>query len=74
MDEGPDSLILRYLRGIDAKVEKLGDDMREVKQRLGALEEGLALANHSIASLSRRIDRIDERLERVERRLDLVEV
>lgn len=72
MDDGPDSIVLRFLRGLDAKIDRLADDMREVKQRLGALEEGLALQAHSVASISRRVDRVDERLERIERRLDLV--
>jgi archaellum component FlaC len=72
MDDGPDSIVLRFLRGLDAKVDRLADDMREVKQRLGALAEGLALQAHAIASISRRVDRLDERLERVERRPDLV--
>lgn len=65
MVDEPDSLVLRYLRRIDEKVDRLSDDMREVKQRLGSLEE-------ISASLSRRADRLDERVERIERRLDLV--
>lgn len=65
-DDGPESLTLRLLRRIDEKVDRLAEDVREAKQRLGALEEGQA-------SISRRLDRLDARLERVERRLDLVE-
>jgi len=38
--------------------------MREVKTRLGLLEE-------QAASISRRLDRLDERVERIERRFDL---
>ena len=62
MSDDPDNLMLVYLRLIDAKV----DGLREVKQRLGFLEE-------QYASISRRVDRIDLRLERVDRRLDLVD-
>ena len=59
MVDEPDSLVLRYLRRIDEKVDRLSDDMREVKQRLGTLEEGLALQGHSIASVSKRLDLVD---------------
>ena len=41
--------------------------MREVKSRLGILE-------NQHASLSNRLDRMDGRVERVERRLSLTEV
>jgi len=65
-DNDPESLTLRLLRRLDVKIDRLSDDMREVKQRLGHLEE-------NYASLSRRVDRIDDRLDRVERRLDIFE-
>ena len=66
MSDDPDNLMLVYLRRIDAKVDGVREDVVEVKQRLGFLEE-------QYASISRRVDRIDLRLERIERRLDLVD-
>ena len=60
------SLTLSYLRRIDERVDRLGDDMREVKGRLGAIEQ-------QFAGLSNRVDRIDGRLERIERRLELTD-
>ena len=66
MSEEPENLVLRHLRRIDEKLDRVLDDQTEVKQRLWALE-----ANG--ASLSRRLDRIDERVARIEKRLDLVE-
>lgn len=42
-----------------------GDDMLDIKERLGTLEM-------QSASLSRRLDRIEARLDRIVRRLDLV--
>ena len=62
----PDNLVLVYLRRLDVSVSNLRDDMREVKQRLGALE-----ANG--AALSQRLDRVGDRLDRIERRLELTE-
>jgi len=61
----PENLILRYLRQIDSKVDRLAEDMRDVKHRLSTLEE-------TVAGQSRRMDRVESRLDRIERRLDLV--
>lgn len=63
---GPDQIMLRLLRNIDQKVDGLRDDMREVKTRIGILEQ-------QYASLSNRIDRIELRLDRIETRLGLIE-
>ena len=66
MADEPDNIILQYLRRIDAKVDHLADDVRDLKVRMTAVEEGLA-------GVHRRIDRVENRLDRIERRLDLVE-
>ena len=66
MAEEPENLILVFLRRLDAKMDRLAEDLQEVKTRLGTLEL-------QYASVSRRVDRIEERLDRIERRLDLVE-
>ena len=63
----PDNLVLVYLRRIDEKIDRLSDEMRDVKVRVTTLEEGLAGVN-------RRLDRVESRLDRIERRLDLVEL
>ncbi len=62
----PDNIVLVYLRRIDEKVDRLSDDVRDLKVRMTAVEENLA-------GVHRRIDRIELRLDRIERRLDLVE-
>ncbi len=69
-----DNLVLEHLKAIRSNVDRLTDDMREVKQRLGILENQYALLEKQYASLSNRLDRVDERLNRIERRLDLVDV
>jgi predicted nuclease with TOPRIM domain len=61
-----DNIILEHLRHIRGAVDGLRDDMREVKSRLGILE-------NQYASLSNRLDRLDGRVERIEHRLDLAE-
>ena len=62
----PDNVALVYLRRIDEKVDRVIDDVRDIKFRMTNLEEGQA----GIL----RLDRVDARLDRIERRLDLVEL
>ncbi len=66
MSEGPDNFIPQYLRRMDAKMDRMGDESRDIKVRLTAIEE-------AVVGVQRRIDRLDMRVERIERRLDLVE-
>ncbi len=72
MAEAPENLVLGCLRRIDGKVDRLVEDMHEVKQRLSMLERQHALVEEQFASLSPRMDRVDQRIERIERRLDLI--
>ena len=62
----PDNIVLTYLRRIDEKLDRVIEDVRELKTRVGILEQ-------QYASISTRMDRVENRLERIERRLDLVE-
>ena len=66
MTTEPDNIVLQYLRRFDEKLDRVVDEMQDVKVRLTALEEGLA-------GINRRLDRLEGRVERIERRLDLVE-
>lgn len=62
----PENLILLHLRGLSEQIESLRQDNREIKTRLGILEQ-------QVASLSSRMDRMQLRLDGIERRLGLVE-
>ena len=66
MVDEPDNIVLQYLRRFDAKLDRVVDEMLDVKVRPTAVEEGLAGVN-------RRLDRLEIRVERIERRLDLVD-
>ncbi|MEL6059390.1 MULTISPECIES: hypothetical protein [unclassified Methylobacterium] len=66
MTSQPDNLMLVYLRRIDGKVDRLGDDVRELKGRMAAVEE-------NSAGVHRRIDRVELRIERIEHSLDLAD-
>ena len=67
MSDEPDNIVLVMLRLIDAKLDRVGEDVHNLKVRMTSVEEGMAAMN-------RRVDRIEERLDRIERRLDLTEV
>ena len=73
-----ESIVLEHLRHIRGVVDGLRDDMREVKQRVGALETGFAQVTVRLAEMPNRIDRLPDRLsdrvERIERRLELAPV
>ena len=66
MSDGPDSLVLRFMRQVDAKLDRVIDGLADIKVRVTNVEENLD-------SLNRRMDRIGLRVERIERRLNLVE-
>jgi predicted nucleic acid-binding Zn-ribbon protein len=69
-----ESIVLEHLRHIRGAVDGLRDDMREVKQRVGALETELAQVIVRLAEMSNRMDRLSDRVERIERRLELAPV
>ncbi len=62
----PENIVLQCLPRFDEKLDRVIDEMLDVKVRLTAVEEG-------VAGVNRRLDRLEVRVERIERRLDLVE-
>ncbi len=66
MPEDTANLILEYMRKFDQKLDRMVDDLSDMKRRVTGVEENLA-------GVHRRLDRMDDRLDRVERRLELVE-
>ncbi|MEQ7156327.1 hypothetical protein [Brevundimonas aurifodinae] len=80
MADEPENLVLVYLRRIDAKVDALAGEVREVKERLSAVEVGLASVRRDLgflaeadARLQMSFDRLRDDVTRIERRLDLVD-
>ena len=73
MADEPDSLVLEYLRRFDRrmsefdlKLDRIHDDVRDLKIRMTSVEENLV-------GVQRRLDRIEDRIDRIERRLGLVD-
>ena len=73
MADEPDNLVLQLLRRLDVKLDRVIDDVADLKLRMTNMEERMAQVELSIAGVNRRIDRIEARLDRIERRLDLVD-
>jgi hypothetical protein len=78
MADEPENLTLIYLRGIDAKVDGLAAELREIRDRLTAVEIGLIGIRRDIGGLAetdaRRqasVDRLRDQMTRVNRRLDI---
>jgi len=77
MNEDPENLTLVFLRRLDGKLDRLIEDMREVKLRLTTVATTLgnlaATEMSHYAITSGRVDCIDDRLDRMEKRLNLRE-
>jgi phage shock protein A len=75
-EHGPDNLVLRMLRELDRKVDRIIDDLRDLKSRMTALETfvntSIGLIS-SVTGVNSRLDRVEARLDRIERRLELSE-
>ncbi len=75
MSDQPDNVVLVYLRRKDTKLDRVVEDVADIKRRLAALE--VAVGNWAAAEMNRyantamRADRREERLDRMERRLDI---
>jgi predicted nucleic acid-binding Zn-ribbon protein len=66
MAEDPHNLILEHLRAIRGSQERMEHDIKDLKFRVGQIEQ--TLAHHSS-----RFDRVETRLEHIEKRLGLVD-
>jgi septal ring factor EnvC (AmiA/AmiB activator) len=73
MSDQPENLMLVYLRRIDQKLDRLTEEVQDLKHRMTAVERQLGELFVGHAALQARMDRIEQRLDRIERRLDLVE-
>ena len=66
MTNETDNLVLEHLRAIRETMDRMSDDVRDLKVRVTGVETG-------VATLNNRMDRMEVRLERIEKRLELVD-
>ena len=78
MSDAPENIVLVFLRRLDVKMDRVIDEVQDLKRRMTSLEASQSHLRHDIADLHAgqagvqlRIDRVEQRLERIERRLDL---
>jgi hypothetical protein len=78
MDDEPDNPTLVFLRRLDTKMDRVIEDVADVKQRLTTLEiqvgQMVATEASHYAQTMLRIDRVEVRLDRIERRQDLMSI
>jgi len=60
-----ESLVLEHLRYMRGRLDVMADDIREIKTRVGLLEQRFAILEQQYASISSRVDRIEGRLDRI---------
>jgi regulator of replication initiation timing len=73
MTEEPDNIILRQLRALDDKLDRVLAEVGELKTRMSAMEQHLIGIHLDIASLRERVGNLDSRMERLERRTGLID-
>lgn len=73
MSDEPQNMVLRYLRNIDACLDRIEHKLDELTTRIGGLERDGAAMKSDIVGLQIRMDNMDRRLSRIERRLELTE-
>ena len=71
MANEPENLVLACLQRIDEKVDRLRDDVRELKTGLNGVRRDLIALAAADARVELMVDRQGERLDKIERRLDL---
>ncbi len=73
MSDEPENPVLRYLRRIDEKLDRVDGRFDELSRPIGNLETTVAHHGVMLAEMSVRMDSFGRRLARIERPLDLVE-
>lgn len=74
MSDEPDSTILRYLRRIDERLDRVDEGIRNLNAGVGSVEERVAGLRKDFVRLEVRVDQMDDCMKRMERRLDLTDV
>jgi hypothetical protein len=78
MSGEPENLMLVYLRRLDGKMDRLIEDMRDLKHRVTTLEiqigQQAATEGSHYAGLAIRMDRMSNDIDRIKSRLDLHEL
>ncbi len=80
MAENVENLILEHLRALRAGQDRIESELRDLKERVSAVETGLNGVRRDLVALAEAdarlqvtIDRLGDRVDRIEKRLELRE-
>ena len=73
MNTEAENLVLEHLRAVRAKLDKIDNDLGDLRQRVSSIEHHLVNMQRDIVNIHERLDHQGERLDRIERRLELTE-
>lgn len=78
MTENVENLVLEHLRALRAGQDRIENELRDLKGRVSAVENGLNGVRRDLVALAEAdarlqvaMDRFGERVDRIERRLEL---
>jgi len=79
MTENVENLIVEHLRHIRGRVDRIAEDMSDLKHRMSSLESAMVLVKRDASSGDETdarqqvsLDRLLDRIDRIERRLDVI--
>ena len=79
MTESTENLVIEHLRHIRGRVDRIAEDMSDLKLRMSSLESAMVGVKREVSAGDETnarqqvsIDRLVDRIERIERRLDLI--
>ncbi len=72
MTENVDNRLLEHMRAIRGGMDKMAEDIGDIKLRLESIETYVAQLHKDSAHVQVRVDRMDDRMARIEKRLELV--
>jgi uncharacterized protein (UPF0335 family) len=80
MTENVENVIIEHLRHIRGRVDRIAEDMSDMKHRMSSLESAMVLVKREVsagdetdARQQLSLDRLLDRIERIERRLELTD-
>ena len=80
MAENVENLVLEHLRALRAGQDRIESELRDLKERVSAVETGLNGVRRDLVALAEAdarlqvtIDRLGDRVDRIEKRLELRE-
>ena len=72
-NEEPDNIVLRYLRRLDERTERIEKKQRDMVADLRAMRGHMASSMQSETRQDETLASVEQRLDRIERRLDGVD-